>query len=222
MNGTDVGLMLRLTDNELTRSMWDFPFEAMYEVILSHKKLTLRLRVANPGDKTFPFTAALHPYFSVMDVVETPVNVVGLEGLTYFDKGLDAGKVRVREEKAEKVTFDGRCVDRVYVDSPVEVGLNVGSGASILISNKEGFKDTIVWNPGKDNIGYGLWRYFVCVESGRVARPVKLPPQQMWEGVCELTLNDEEEMVFTEREMFARNFEDKEQEEQEESKAWQE
>jgi hypothetical protein len=61
------------------------------------------------------------------------------------------------------------------------------------------------------------------VESGRVARPVKLLPQQMWEGVCELTLNDEEEMVFTEREMFARNFEDKEEEEeQEESKAWQE
>lgn len=76
MGEDDVGIMFRLTDNEYTRSMWDFPFELTYEVLLGTRSLMCKLTVANPGDTTFPFTAALHPYISTVPTINTRVNVV--------------------------------------------------------------------------------------------------------------------------------------------------
>jgi D-hexose-6-phosphate mutarotase len=76
MGEDDVGIMFRLTDNEYTRSMWDFPFELTYEVLLGTRSVMCKLTVANPGDTTFPFTAALHPYIGTVPTTDTRVNVV--------------------------------------------------------------------------------------------------------------------------------------------------
>jgi len=72
----DVGIMFRLTDDEYTRSMWDFPFELTYEVLLGYNSVMCKLTVANPGDTTFPFTTALHPYIGTASTLNTSVNVV--------------------------------------------------------------------------------------------------------------------------------------------------
>mmetsp|Transcript_17855 Transcript_17855/g.24704 ORF Transcript_17855/g.24704 Transcript_17855/m.24704 type:complete len:490 (+) Transcript_17855:64-1533(+) len=206
--GTDVGVMLRLTDNDYTRAMWDFPFELTYEVLLSASRLVCRISVTNLSqDKAAPFTAALHPYLGVLDASDPDVSVVGLGDTQYFDKApLDqGGKLRVRTLESDHVKFDGGLVDSVFVDTPEKVGLNVGTGASIVISNSEGFSDHIVWNPGK-TMDYGFWKQFVCVESGRVARPVKLAPQKTWEGQMALELWDEPCIAVENDELYGSMF----------------
>lgn len=201
-SGTDVGVMMRLTDNEYTRSMWDFAFEARYEVMLMEKSLMCKLTIANPGDETFPFTCALRPYIGVQDASLPEVNVVGLEGVNYFDKAHTPGKVRARTLEKNELQFGEQTVDSVFVDTPRQVGLNVGTGASVVVTNMEGFTDHVVWNPGEAGIGFGLWRDFVCVESARVARPVKLPPQHSWEGVMRLEVWDEDALGMQTGEIY--------------------
>ncbi|KAK3281166.1 hypothetical protein CYMTET_11027 [Cymbomonas tetramitiformis] len=200
--GHDVGLALRLCDNDYTRAMWDFPFELIYEVNLGEDELRCSLTVSNPGEVAFPFTAALHTYVSVFDVEDKKVNLVGLQDTRCYDKAMHPTKLRVRDQTEELVTFDGGLYDSVFVDTAPTVGLNVGTGASVLVSNTSGFTDTVVWNPGKEAMP-GWYRDFVCVESGRVARPVKLPSDAIWESEMVITVLSEEAVLINEEQEIA-------------------
>ena len=84
------------------------------------------------------------------------------------------------------MVFNRNSTDCVLLVFCLQVGLNVGTGASVVVTNIEGFTDHVVWNPGKAGIRYGLWQNFACLESGRVARPIILPPQHSWEGIMRL------------------------------------
>lgn len=44
---------------------------------------------------------------------------------------------------------------------------------------------------GEKGMGFGQYLNFVCVEPARVARPVKLKPMHMWEGIAELEVQDD-------------------------------
>jgi hypothetical protein len=44
---------------------------------------------------------------------------------------------------------------------------------------------------GKKGLGFGQYLNFVCVEPARVARPVKLKPMHMWEGIAEFEVQND-------------------------------
>jgi hypothetical protein len=73
----------------------------------------------------------------------------GLEQKHYFDKAGEKLRVRSSDPEDATIYFDKEhTCDSVFVDTDDVVGLNVGTGASIMITNHEGFSDHVVYNPG--------------------------------------------------------------------------
>jgi glucose-6-phosphate 1-epimerase len=70
------------------------------------------------------------------------------------------------------VKIDGEC-DRVYLGAGTDVSLAAGA-RRFAISNNEGWRSTVVWNPGADkaatmkDLADDEWRRFVCVECGQI------------------------------------------------------
>ena len=80
--------MFCIVDNEVTRSMWNFPFRLSYRLILREKELHFNIGVYNVGkDVTFSFNLLLHTYFKVPDVRRC--QITGLQGCTFVDKVID-------------------------------------------------------------------------------------------------------------------------------------
>lgn len=77
--------MFCIVDNEVTRSMWNFPFRLSYRLILREKELHFNIGVYNMSkDITFSFNLLLHTYFKVPDVRRC--QITGLQGCTFVDK----------------------------------------------------------------------------------------------------------------------------------------
>lgn len=73
----------------------------------------------------------------------------GLENKQYFDKHGEKLRVRTSDYNDATIYFeDEKGCDAVFVDTDPLVGLNVGTGASVFITNHEGFSDHVVYNPG--------------------------------------------------------------------------
>ena len=169
-------VLLTLKDNEYTRSMWDYAFQATYEVTLRRDALRLELAVRNPeqdkkgrgNDDAFDFTAALHTYVEVTDAGDASnVFVKGLEGKTYIDKALDIAEPQ-REKAGETLTFgDGvGLFDRVFLATEPETLLHVGTGAAVAVENTAGWTDTVVWNPHETLPGDAWKRFRLRGERG--------------------------------------------------------
>jgi glucose-6-phosphate 1-epimerase len=81
----DIEAMFCIVDNEVTRSMWNFPFRLSYRLILREKELHFNIGVYNVGkEATFSFNLLLHTYFKVPDVRRC--QITGLQGCTFVDK----------------------------------------------------------------------------------------------------------------------------------------
>jgi glucose-6-phosphate 1-epimerase len=175
-----------LSENDQTRTLWPHRFLCEYIVRIGGNRLEMKLSVTNIDIKLFTFTAALHTYLNVNDVLKA--GVVGLKGLVYEDSA-NGGK-RVREE-SERVTFPGE-VDRIYLGVPSTLQL-VDEKRTLFISS-EGFPDAVVWNPGPEKCAKladmepdGYLR-FVCVEAAAVGSPIKLEPGEIWSGIQTLSV----------------------------------
>jgi aldose 1-epimerase len=57
---------------------WPFAFRAMQEFALTDSTLTLRLEIANRGDRTFPFGLGWHPYFPRSSDLELGFRAAGV------------------------------------------------------------------------------------------------------------------------------------------------
>jgi glucose-6-phosphate 1-epimerase len=177
--------LLRLVDTPETRALWPHPFRAELRVALD-AALTLELRVANPGEAPAEFTCALHTYLRVGHVHRAAVE--GLRGVAYLDKVVDGAE---RVEEREEVTVRGE-VDRVYRDAPDRLVVRDGARGRTLVVEKEGFADTVVWNPGPEgarklpDLGSEEYREMLCVEAAHAATPVRLEPGGEWRGVQRL------------------------------------
>ena len=163
-----------------TISIWPYRFSARYRVVLSSNQLNLELTVKNDDDKEFSFTSALHTYLRVSDIAD--VSIHGLQGCRYRDSA--NGNVE-GFEIADEVRFSGE-VDRVYMSTPASVVIR--NGLQVIECASQGFADTVVWNPGSvlsikladmDDDGY---QHMVCVEAAAIATPVKLFPNEQWQG----------------------------------------
>lgn len=153
------------------------PFLAAYRIDFAADALNLTFAVANTGEESFRFEAALHTYFQVQDVSE--VEILGLEGVEYEDKAA-GGALEIEEGP---LVFRGE-VDNVYQSEGdvtiVDRARNVRT--AIRTANSA---TTVVWNPGPQgaaamaDMGDEEWREFVCVESANArAGAVVLEPGQ--------------------------------------------
>lgn len=170
-----VAVTLRVVSDANTLAVWPHQFLAELDVVLTDV-LLLTLRVENTGSTPLAFTSALHTYVRTDDIAG--VRIRGLEGCEFVDL-LRQRKSDV--ERRREIAVDGP-IDRVYRDSPQSVQVySEGDGRTLLIT-KEGFSDTVVWNPWADGAraiaDYKAEEYtrMVCVESGNVLTPVTLSP----------------------------------------------
>jgi glucose-6-phosphate 1-epimerase len=169
-----VSVTFRLVPDEAINAVWPHPFVAEFDVVLTDVLLTT-LRVENTGVKEFQFTSALHTYFRIGDIAGTELH--GLDGTEFIDF-LNQRKVSL--ETRAPITFDGP-IDRAYQDSPHTLHIVSRQGGRRYSVTKEGFSDTVVWNPwvetAKTITDFLPTEYtqMLCVESGNVLTPIKLP-----------------------------------------------
>ena len=180
ISDTSVEMILQPTD--YTKEMWDKPFQVRFTVTLEADQLVTEMVVENTSSSSsdsdaFDFQAALHSYFTVSSLENLQI-AGSFAGKEFLNKIADATETEDRD-----VITIAEEYDRVYkgVNDPV---LNdQGTGKSLAVLNKEGWEDTVIWNPyGNEGMGYNN---FVCVESVKFD-PVTLEAGKTWTGVMAL------------------------------------
>jgi glucose-6-phosphate 1-epimerase len=152
-----------LRDDTATRGVWPFAFLATLELRLEAAAIEVTLGVENAGAVAFDFTAALHTYLRV-DA---------------------AGAARIGPLEQRDLAIEGD-IDRVFSDAPSTLTLRDAS--SMLTITRDGFPDTVIWNPGPvkaaklDDMPPDDWRTMLCVEAACVETPRRLEPTQTWRG----------------------------------------
>ncbi|KAL4552757.1 hypothetical protein Ndes2526B_g02667 [Nannochloris sp. 'desiccata'] len=179
----DPEVQLVLTDNEYTRKMFPHAFKVVYSISLHGEILKTDWRVINTGDSTFNFAAALHTYFEVAAIDKA--KVLGLKGLNYLDKVVDANNPPTKSESRDAITFSGP-VDSVYLGARDHVELDVGTGAAVGITSNS-WSDVVVWSPWTSM--EACYKEFCCVENAQVA-PVELKPNEDWRAQAEFVVKD--------------------------------
>jgi len=170
-SGEARGIALELVDNDCTKVLWPFAFQARLEVRVESLAVEMRLITINTGKAPFTCENALHAYFAVGDV--RAIAVEGVAGGEYINRAGQAE--RLRQEGA--VRFEGQLVDRVFVNAAQDCVIREAGRPAIRIA-KSGSRETVVWNPGapKDKPGAAP-PPFVCVEPANcIAHAVARAP----------------------------------------------
>ena len=168
-----------LTDSPESLHLWPHTFLASLSVVLDEGGVEQRLEIFNRGAEEIEFTVALHSYFCVADVREAAV--LGLRGISFHDKELD----RDRAQDEDELTVRGP-LDRVYRNAPDLLSIRDGAGGRMLVIEKEGFADAVVWNPWiegaakLDDMADDEYLQMLCVEAGSVAVPVRVEAGGRW------------------------------------------
>ncbi|AFY37961.1 Aldose 1-epimerase [[Leptolyngbya] sp. PCC 7376] len=172
-------VILKLTDSQESRALWDYRFELAIAVTVG-ETLNIELITRNTGDKAFDVTQALHTYFKIGNVDQ--VQVLGLDGCEYIDK-VDGGEFKTQ---LGEVAIAAE-VDRVYNDLPAELIIaDPALNRKIHITSKNS-TTAIVWNPWINkskalgdfpNEGY---KQMICVETANAAKEViTVQPQSQY------------------------------------------
>jgi glucose-6-phosphate 1-epimerase len=171
---------LRIHDSPDTRSLWPHAFAAELSVDVGGDCLNLELDIANTGETTFQFTAALHAYLRVADVRD--VRLEGLHRVRYLDRTRED---RAETQSSEALTVSGE-VDRIYLDVPNRLWLREPHRS--LGIEADGFPDVVVWNPWEaksarlPDMPDDGYRHMLCVEAAAVGKPIVLGAGDHWVG----------------------------------------
>lgn len=160
-----------------TLRLWPHAFVLELAVAFAANHLEIEFLVRNTGKGALSFTAALHTYLHVSDA--SKARLEGLTGLRYEEEGL-AGT-----DNDAFVVAEGP-VDRIYFRSP-EMTRLVDGARAVMIS-QHGFRDTVVWNPGRDgaaaraDMAPTAYLDMLCVESAIIESAVELRAGETWAG----------------------------------------
>lgn len=177
-SGAALGV-LALASDDATRALWPHDFDAELTVVVAGARIDIELAVTNTGDSTFEFTAALHSYLRVDDLLKARLH--GVHGL-FYDDLLNGERA---QQEFDPIGFAG-AIERIYAD--LRHPLQLASALGRLTFETEGLPDAVVWNPGADkaaampDLPAGDWQRFVCVEAAAINEPVSLRPGQDWAG----------------------------------------
>lgn len=181
-------IVLCLSDDADTRSVWPHPFALNLCIRLSATTLEMHLTCINPGNSPFTFTCALHTYLA-RDLVHTQLH--GLENKQYWDK---VNRVK-HIELGDQLKIRGE-IDRIYqnVVDPLILYESAGDAQQRLKLEQAGFEDVVVWNPGAEGCARLKdmppqdYQSMLCVEAAQIAHPIHLDAGQSWTGMQRLTL----------------------------------
>ncbi|CAM9113343.1 unnamed protein product, partial [Pylaiella littoralis] len=181
VGSTDDSVSLKLSDNEETMAMWPHPFECMYKITLDGSTLETELAVTNTGPEAFDFQAALHSYFRCSDINKVTISSHQLDGASYLNKMKDPPATETFS--GSKMTIS-EATDQVFKGVSGDISIDdAGNGKILVVSNTEGWTDTVVWNPYGDE-GMGADN-FLCVESAKVEGG-NLAAGKTWTGKMKL------------------------------------
>ena len=158
--------VFRLGNSAETLDLWPHPFEMDLAIAIGGARLAMELRVRNTGDAAFSFTAALHTYFRIADSTS-----VRLDGLP---------------PDACRPLRTADLLDRIFLAPSPKTRL-IDAGRELAIA-QEGFRDTVVWNPGRERAAAMAdmepegYRHMLCVEAASIDPPVVLPAGHEWKG----------------------------------------
>jgi glucose-6-phosphate 1-epimerase len=163
------------------------------------------MHIENTGRSAMEFQALLHTYHRVPMAIAT---ITPLKGLTYTNKTKPGAPKEIEEREAiDAHNF----TDFVYEKAGGNYEIAWDGIGSIDIRSM-GFKDVVVWNPGKDagakmadmedngwydNLSQTLQEselricfrdHFICLEPGYVSDFVELAPGVTWKGQQVLTV----------------------------------
>jgi glucose-6-phosphate 1-epimerase len=162
--GDAVHLTMTLMPSAVSRELGYDHFRLAYEVVFG-KELTLRLSVANDGEKPLEFEEGLHSYVEISDIEK--IGIEGLKGTKYLDK-VDGFK---RKTQQEEVLRFSSVVDRPYLNTEATVTVEDAGMHRKVVMAKQGSKTTVIWNPWEElaatlgDMAPGEWRRMVCVEA---------------------------------------------------------
>lgn len=157
-------LILTLSDNEYTRTLWPYSFQVIYTIRLGNK-LELEFNVLNTGKDAFTISEALHTYFQVGN--SSQITIEGLEGCTYYD-GTNNNAPVVQKDKHIEIHKEE---NRRYINTSAHCILTDLSLKRKVKVEKKNSHTTVVWNPWIETAramadmhddGY---KTFVCIEA---------------------------------------------------------
>ncbi|ESP01222.1 hypothetical protein LOTGIDRAFT_111836 [Lottia gigantea] len=176
--------MLSLQDDEETRQMWNYKFKVVYSLRLQENAFIMNLTIHNEGMciSFFGFSTLLHSYIRTPDILNTSVH--GLNGVKYVDK---VNNNRTDVEKRENIFMDEN-YDRVYIACPTHVDVShIGCGQHNLNIKTFNLPDIVLWNPWTEkakamsDFGDEEYKNMICVEGGKVNKPVTLEAGKQFE-----------------------------------------
>jgi len=157
-------LVLSLQHSDATRAQWPHP-SSVRSTITVGRELCIELSTQNLGDAAFVLGEALHTYFAVSDIRQSPIQ--GLEGSRYVDKVAGGAE----KQQNGPIVINGE-VDRVYLDTTADCVIEDPGLARRIRIHKQNSRSTVVWNPGVEkaekmgDFGPDGHLGMVCVESG--------------------------------------------------------
>lgn len=162
-SGPDVSVTMFCESTPETKRLWNFDFRIEHQVRFG-ADLQCDLKVANTGATPLRFEAAQHTYFRVGDIQQ--VRISGLEGTKFLDKV--AGGTETLQQG--EILFEGE-TDRVYLNTLNAVTLLDSSLGQSCEVEKNGSRNTVVWNPWIDksrslpDLADEEYRELVCIET---------------------------------------------------------
>ena len=153
-------VLLRLTDSQTSRKLWDYKFELNLKITVSDT-LKMELQTINKDAQAFTLTQAFHTYFNISSIAD--ITISGLDTKPYLD-ALDG---RTKRQDGD-IKFNAE-YDAVYQEVDSDILLK-DKNRTIFIK-KEGSTSTVVWNPWIDKcsrMSYmkkDAYKEFVCIET---------------------------------------------------------
>ncbi|MDA9556575.1 D-hexose-6-phosphate mutarotase [Vibrio sp.] len=169
-NKTGIKIRLSLSDNESTRSIWPHRFKLDLDIELNDS-LNVNLSVHNTDTHAWPFSGALHSYYSTSDI--TAVDIQGA-GLHYLDKFQELKNVNCNGIRK----IDGP-MDRVYHSPTPVISLTDSKYHRKLNITNIGHNCAVIWNPWIElsqefeDMGNDDYKRMVCVESTIFAQRIE-------------------------------------------------
>ena len=160
-----VDLVLVLSNNQQTKPYFDKTFNVSLKI---HLGKTCEVDLSCSGD--FEATSALHTYFGIDNISHVVVSGLGdtyQDRLTVENKPVTVGQMTFNQE-----------VDRIYTNANTEI--TISDNVRNIKLTTTNASDVVTWNPWIDkakamaDFGDDEYQSMVCVEAGRINKPLKL------------------------------------------------
>ena len=162
-NSKGTMVTLECSSSPETKKFWPHDFIISLTVSVG-KNLELKLTTKNDGSESVSITDAFHTYYRISEIAN--VSVRGFDGTRYIDR---VGERTERTQEGD-IVISGE-TDRVYLGGKKCIVSDPSAKRTVSVE-KDGFPDTIVWNPWIDrskamvDFDDDEYHNMVCVEAG--------------------------------------------------------